>query len=247
MQEDLGMNDVMWSTGISMFYVGYIISQIPANVIIAKGNPRILMPCCMLAWSVVTICMPAMKSGWSFCVCRFLVGFTEGPFFPAVSLMTSSWYTKHESPLRMGIWHAGNIISNVISGLLAAAVLTNMDGLVGLHAWQWFIILEGIVSIIIAVMGFWLLPNWPNNTGTYFFTPEESEMAQWRVLVSAGGVSEDDEGDYWGGVSQAIRDPFTWMFAALHFSLIVAQSFKDFFPSVSTAIFMSISLSSALT
>ncbi|KAG9856100.1 major facilitator superfamily transporter, partial [Aureobasidium melanogenum] len=232
MQADLGMNDVMWSTGISMFYVGYIISQIPANVIIAKGNPRVLMPCCMLAWSAVTICMPAMKSGWSFCVCRFLVGFTEGPFLPAVSLMTSSWYTKHESPLRMGIWHAGNIISNVISGLLAAAILTNMDGIAKLHAWQWFIILEGIVSIVVAVTGFWLLPNWPNNTGTYFFTPEESEMAQWRVLVSAGGVSEDDEGDYWGGVSQALRDPFTWMFASLHFALIIAQSFKDFFPSI---------------
>ncbi|KAG9682168.1 major facilitator superfamily transporter, partial [Aureobasidium melanogenum] len=232
MQKDLGMNDVMWSTGISMFYVGYIISQIPANVIIAKGNPRILMPCCMLAWSAVTICMPAMKSGWSFCVCRFLVGFTEGPFLPAVSLMTSSWYTKHESPLRMGIWHAGNIISNVISGLLAAAILTNMDGIANLHAWQWFIILEGIVSIMVAVTGFWLLPNWPSNTGTYFFTPEESEMAQWRVLVSAGGVSEDDEGDYWGGVSQALRDPFTWMFASLHFALIIAQSFKDFFPSI---------------
>ncbi|KAG9666978.1 major facilitator superfamily transporter, partial [Aureobasidium melanogenum] len=232
MQADLGMNDVMWSTGISMFYVGYIISQIPANVIIAKGNPRILLPCCMLAWSAVTICMPAMKSGWSFCVCRFLVGFTEGPFLPAVSLMTSSWYTKHESPLRMGIWHAGNIISNVISGLLAAAILTNMDGIANLHAWQWFIILEGIVSIMVALTGFWLLPNWPNNTGSYFFTPEESEMAQWRVLVSAGGVSEDDEGDYWGGVSQALRDPFTWMFASLHFALIIAQSFKDFFPSI---------------
>jgi MFS family permease len=233
MQTDLGMNDVMWSTGISMFYVGYIISQIPANVIIAKGNPRILLPCCMLAWSAVTICMPAMESGWSFCVCRFLVGFTEGPFLPAVSLMTSSWYTKHESPLRMGIWHAGNIISNVISGLLAAAILTNMDGIASLHAWQWVIILEGIVSIMVALTGFWLLPNWPNNTGAYFFTPEESEMAQCRVLVSAGGVSEDDEGDYWGGVSQAIRDPFTWMFASLHFALIIAQSFKDFFPSVS--------------
>lgn len=57
-------------------------------------------------------------------------------------------------------------------------------------------------------------------------------MSQYRVLVSAGGASEDDEGDYLGGIWQAMKDPFTWMFAAMHFSLIVAQSFKDFFPSV---------------
>lgn len=76
------------------------------------------------------------------------------------------------------------------------------------------------------------IPKWPSNTGTYFMTAEESEMAQYRSLVSGGGVSEDDEGDYWGGVALAAKDPFTWMFAALHFSVIVAQSFKDFFPSV---------------
>ncbi|KAK5694906.1 hypothetical protein LTR97_009497 [Elasticomyces elasticus] len=160
MQEDCHMTDVEWSAGISLFYVGYIIGQIPGmsrnnfmpiehllistgNVIIAKSKPRVILPICMLAWSVVTICMTAMRSPWSFMLCRFLVGLTEGPFLPAVSLMTSSWYTKHESPLRMGIWHAGNIISNVFSGLLAAAILTNMDGIATLHAWQWFILIEG--------------------------------------------------------------------------------------------------------
>jgi MFS family permease len=216
-----------------LFYVGYIISQIPANVIIAKGKPRWLLPACMLGWSAVTISMPAMKSSWSFMLCRFLVGVTEGPFLPAVSLMTSSWYTKEESPLRMGIWHAGNIISNVFSGLLAAAILTNMDNVAGLHAWQWFFLLEGIVSIMVAILGFWYLPNWPNDTGSYYFTAEESAMAQYRADVSAGGISEDDEGSYWGGIGQAARDPFTWMFASIHFFLIIAQSFKDFLPSVS--------------
>jgi MFS family permease len=88
------MTDTQWSAGISMFYVGYIISQVPGNVILAKGNPRILLPCMMLAWSAVTICMTAMTTPWSFILCRFLVGVTEGPFVPGVSLMTSSWYTK---------------------------------------------------------------------------------------------------------------------------------------------------------
>lgn len=143
MQDDLHMSDTMWSAGISLFYVGYIISQVPANVIIAKGKPRILLPCCMLGWSVTTLCMPAVTAGWGFLLCRFVVGLTEGPFVPAVSLMTSSWYTKHESPLRMGIWHAGNTISQAISGLLAAGILQNMDDIAGMSAWQWFLLLEG--------------------------------------------------------------------------------------------------------
>jgi sugar phosphate permease len=132
----------------------------------------------------------------------------------------------------MGIWHAGNIISNVFSGLLSAGILTTMDGIADMRAWQWFLLLEGIVSILVAIGGFWLLPNFPDSTGTYFMSEEESEMAQYRALVSAGGQSEDDEGGMWDGVWMACKDPYTWLFAGMHFSLIVAQSFKDFFPSI---------------
>lgn len=78
----------------------------------------------------------------------------------------------------------------------------------------------------------WFLPMWPSNTGAYFFTPEESEMAQYRAKKDAGGVSEDDEGTHWGGVVLAAKDPFTWMFSSLHFAIIIGQSFKDFFPSI---------------
>jgi len=86
---------------------------------------------------------------------------------------------------------------------------------------------------MVGISGFWLIPNFPDNTGTYCFTPEESEMAQYRQLVSAGGISEDEEGGYWEGVRMALSDPFTYFFAAIHFFLIIAQSYKDFFPSVS--------------
>jgi MFS family permease len=96
----------------------------------------------------------------------------------------------------MGIWHAGNIISNVISGFLAAGILENMDDIAGLHSWQWFFLLEGIVSILVACVGFWGLPNRPGTTGSYFFTPEEEQMSQFRMKGSAGGSSEDDEGGY---------------------------------------------------
>lgn len=163
------MTDVEWSAGISLFYVGYIISQVPGNVIIAKSSPRVIMPCIMLAWSAVTIAMPACTTPWAFMLCRFLIGLTEGPFLPVIALMTSSWYTKEESPLRMGIWHAGTTISNVISGLLAAGILAHMDDIANLHAWQWFLLIEGMVSILAAGAGFWLLPNFPNNVSVVGF------------------------------------------------------------------------------
>ena len=150
--------------------------------------------------------------------------------------MTSSWYNKEENPTRMAIWHAGNTISNIISGFLAAGILEHMDYVAGLHAWQWLFLIEGMASIVVALVAFWVLPSWPHNTK--FLTDQEREMAQYRVLVSNGG-REEAVGGTWDGVKEAVRDPFTWLFCWMHFALVTAQSFKDFFPSVSFAFYPS--------
>lgn len=129
----------------------------------------------------------------------------------------------------MAVWHAGNAISNIVSGFLAAGILHTMGGIAGLHSWQWFFIIEGAVSILVALAAFFILPDWPENTR--WLNEDEREMAQYRVLVSNGG-KEERIGGTWDGVKEAVKDPFTWMFCGMHFSLINAQSFKDFFPSV---------------
>ncbi|EUC45332.1 hypothetical protein COCMIDRAFT_5436 [Bipolaris oryzae ATCC 44560] len=229
LQEDLHMSDTQWNTGISTFYVGYLVGQLPGNLWLAKADPRLLLPSMMMAWSIGTICMPAMTSGAGFAVCRFFIGLSEAPFFPGITLMTSSWYTKEENPMRMAIWHAGNTMSNILSGFLAAAILENMDNLLKLHAWQWFFIIEGAVSILVAAIAYWALPSWPHNTR--WLSKEESEMAQYRVQVSNGG-HEEEQGGTWDGLKEAAKDPFTWFFCMMHFALVTAQSFKDFLPSI---------------
>ncbi|KEQ60578.1 MFS general substrate transporter [Aureobasidium melanogenum CBS 110374] len=232
MQDDLEMSDTMYSLGISAFYIGYIISQLPATVYLARGRPQIQMPVHVVIWSAITACMAAMTSGWSFILCRFLVGVAEGPFLPMVSLMSSSWYTKEEAPFRMAIWHAGNIASNIFSGLLAAAILTTMEGVHGVSAWGWFFIIEGCVGVLVGLAGFYCIPNYPHNHNVKWLTEEQAQMAQYRMLVSSGGTSEDDDISAWQGVWLACKDPFTWIFTVLHFGLIVALSQKDFFPSI---------------
>ncbi|PNH59667.1 hypothetical protein VD0002_g7894 [Verticillium dahliae] len=230
LQEDLHMTDTVWNTGISTFYIGYLVGQLPGNLWLAKANPRWFLPSVMVAWSAATICMPAMTSGAGFAVCRFFIGLAEAPFFPGITLMTSSWYTKAENPMRMAIWHAGNTISNILSGFLAAGILTTMDDIGGLHAWQWFFIIEGAASILMALAAFYLLPDWPHNTR--FLSSAEREMAQYRVLCSNGGKDEGIGGT-WDGIKEAVMDPFTWFFCLMHFALVTAQAFKDFMPSES--------------
>ena len=119
---------------------------------------------------------------------------------------------------------------NQIVGFLAAGILTNMDNVANLHSWQWFFLIEGIASILVALTAYTLLPDWPHNTR--FLSEQEREMAQYRILNSNGGREERD-GGIWQGVKEAVKDPFTWFFCLMHFSLTLGQSFKDFLPSVS--------------
>ncbi len=104
-----------------------------------------------------------------------------------------------------------------------------MDEILGLHSWQWFFIIEGAISIVVAASAYFLLPDWPHNTR--FLTPAEREMAQYRVLCSNGGI-EEQAGGTWDGLRDAVKDPFTWYFCLMHFALVTAQAFKDFLPSV---------------
>ncbi|KAG7527512.1 hypothetical protein FFLO_06858 [Filobasidium floriforme] len=229
MQDDLKMTDVQWSAGISLFYVGYMISQLPGSLILSRGKPRIIMPLMMFCWSVPTICMPLATNATGFMICRLLVGLFEG-VFPGIALMTSS-IVKDELPFRMAIWHAAITLSSVFGGPLAAAILETMQGVRGLHAWQWFLLIEGAVSIATAGAAYWCLPNWANNTP--WMTAEETEMAQYRLVLSAGGHDEGkNELSIFGGAKLAAKDPFTWIFCAMHFFLVIGQAYKDFLPTI---------------
>ncbi|OGM49245.1 vitamin H transporter [Aspergillus bombycis] len=205
LQSDLNMSDTVWNAGISTFYWRGLLRR---SILHWPGRGTL--------FPALTLRKEALPSIYWTCS-------------KAHGLVTSSWYTKEESPMRMAIWHAGNTISNIISGFLAAGVLENMDGISGLHAWQWFFLIEGIASIIVAVASFIFLPAWPHNTP--FLSEEESQMAQYRVLVSNGGRDET-VGGTWDGLKDAVKDPFTWFFCLMHFALVTAQSFKDFLPSI---------------
>lgn len=92
-------------------------------------------------------------------------------------------------------------------------------------------LIEGALSIAVAIAAYFLLPNWANNTP--WLTAEETEMAQYRLVLSAGGHDEaDSKLSMWAGAKLAAKDWFTWLFMLLHFFLISAQSFKDFLPSI---------------
>ncbi|KAJ5897029.1 uncharacterized protein N7473_006428 [Penicillium subrubescens] len=161
MEEDLEMYGNQLVTSTSIFTVGYVIGQIPCNLLLTRVSPRWVIPSLEVGWGIAVICMSSVKSYNALYALRFLVGIFESGFYPGIHYMLGSWYTPREIGKRsMIFWLAGSI-GQLFSGFLQAAAYTNLDGVQGRAGWRWLFIIDGIITLPLAVAGYLFFPNLP--------------------------------------------------------------------------------------
>ena len=126
---------------------------------------------------------------------RFLVGIAEAPVFAGTHFILGSWYKKSELFKRAGTWFMCNALGTMFSGYLQAAAYTHLNGVGGLSGWRWLFIIDGIITIPIAILGFVVFPGIPLSPRTIFFKEEEIEFAKKRMrdhqTVPPGRLSWD--------------------------------------------------------
>lgn len=157
-----------------------------SNIISKWIGPDRWIPIQMTLWSVVAMCQSKMNSKSSFLACRALVGMLEGGFIPDIGLWLSYFYTGPELAFRIGLFYIANPLIQAFPSLLAYAIF-HLDGKTSFAGWQWIFIIEGAVTLIIGLLGFFLMPPSPSQTRTWFrpngwFTPREEKILINRVL-----------------------------------------------------------------
>jgi MFS family permease len=162
---------------------------------------------------------------------RFLLGVAEATITPGFMFLTSTWYTRDEIPVRIGIWFAGNSIGGLISSLLAFGV-GHIDDEV--RPWRWIYIILGICTFLWAIPIYFFLPD--KISEAKFLTPEERQIAADRVIIAGTGSTEHS---HWrlDQVKECLIDPKTWLIFSIElltqmpnggtqsFSNIVIQTF----------------------
>ncbi|KAI9478460.1 MAG: major facilitator superfamily domain-containing protein [Benjaminiella poitrasii] len=165
MDKDVGIDSEAYNWCVTFFFIGYIIPQIPTNMIVARIKPKYFLPTTEIIWGVITCCIAVVKSPGAVWGLRFIMGLAQASFVPSMVFIIGSWYTSSELALRTAVFMAGNQISGAIGGVIAAGINTHLNGASGRASWQWLFIIEGIMSIFVGVWGYYLLPNYPHNTG----------------------------------------------------------------------------------
>ncbi|KAK7204886.1 MFS transporter [Myxozyma melibiosi] len=228
LSKDLGLHGSEYNTAISILFVGYLLGQIPSNMILTRVRPSWYMASFMMLWAVVSGLTAAVHNYTGLVLIRFFLGIVEAPFYPGALYMLSIFYTKKELSLRIALFYTGNISANAFSGLIAAAVFATLDGTHGLEGWRWLFIITGVVTFGCALVGFFILPDNPGQT--WWLSAEQRELAVERIKRDT--TEESGTTSMMNGLKQACGDYRTWLFCFMMNMHVSGDSFKNFFPSM---------------
>ena len=160
MNRDIGLTPEMFGVGSGIFFLGYFLFEVPSTIILHKTGARFWIGRVMITWGLVSVAMVFTRGPVSFYVFRFLLGLAEAGFFPGIILFLSYWFpASHRSAVTawfMAAAPAAGFIGSPISG-----ALMQLDGVLGLHNWQWLFLVEGVPAILLGFVAFWFLTDRP--------------------------------------------------------------------------------------
>jgi sugar phosphate permease len=159
MPRDLGFSDRVVGLGAGVFFLGYLLLEIPGALIVERWSARRWIARIMISWGVMTVFMAFITTARQFYVVRFLVGAAEAGFLPGVIVYLTHWFQYQDRGKAVAFFYAANPLSYVIGSPLAGFLL----GLswLGLRGWRWLFILEGVPAIVLGIITLWYLTDWP--------------------------------------------------------------------------------------
>ncbi|GAB1320005.1 High-affinity nicotinic acid transporter [Madurella fahalii] len=221
LQEDLQLTDDQYNWCLTAFFFTYAAFEVPSNLMLKKVRPSIWLPAIMVAWGLVMTLMGIVTNYGGLLTARIFLGVTEAGLFPGVAYYLTNWYKREEMQLRQAMFFSAASVAGAFSGLLAFAI-GKMDGIAGLHGWQWIFILEGIATTVVAGIAFYALYDFPETAG--FLTDEERAFVVHRLRYqgqdpSRSRVAQADEFK-WGYVAQAFLDWHIWVNILVYYGIV---------------------------
>jgi MFS transporter, ACS family, tartrate transporter len=183
MKADLGFSDAVYGLGASMFFVGYVLFEIPSNLIMQRVGARLWIARIMISWGAISSCMMFVATSQSFYILRFLLGASEAGFFPGTILYLTHWIPAKERARAVALFLTSTALSGVIGGPLSGLLL-RLGGTHGLAGWQWLFLIEGVPAIALGIV-------------TLFYLDDRPEQARWLA---------PGEREWLGGVMRAEQE-----------------------------------------
>src|SRR5471032_2656378 len=179
MNKDLGFSLEVFGWGTGVFFLGYLVFEVPSNLIMEKVGARIWMARIMITWALVSMAFAFVQGPVMFFVLRFLLGVAEAGFYPGILLYFTYWFPASTRARILAIFCMGIPVSNIIGSPLSGWLM-ELSGH-GFKGWQWMYILEGIPTIALGFLALWMLPDNPRKAP--FLTDAEKDIVMAKLAA----------------------------------------------------------------
>ena len=224
---DLGFNDTIYGLGTGIFFVSWVLFEVPSNLILDRIGVRRTLLRIMVAWGLVSAGTMFVTTPGEFYAARLLLGAAEAGFVPGVFLYVTYWYPSARRARVTSLFYLALPITGVVGNPLSGWIMTTCAGLGGLKGWQWLFLLEGMPAVILGI-------------AAYFYLDDKPEHARWLTAeekrVIAADLSAEETGKRGGrghALLQALRDPRLYLLGAVSFgSYSLANTISYWSPAV---------------
>jgi ACS family tartrate transporter-like MFS transporter len=180
MNSDLGLTPSMYGFGASLFFIGYMVFQVPSVLILQRFGARRTVFWILITWGAISAGNALVQGETSFYLVRLALGVAEAGFFPGMVFYLTLWFPQAYRARVNAYFYSGIPLAFVLGGPLSSLIL-EMDGIAGLRGWQWLFIIEGLPACFLAVAALRLLPDSPRQAK--WLTAEEQATVATRVAA----------------------------------------------------------------
>lgn len=218
MQDDLGLSNAAFDLGYGMFYLGYLLFEVPSNLLMRRFGARRWIARIMITWGLISAATMFARDIWTFYALRILLGIAEAGFFPGIILYLTYWFPDRQRAKMTAFFMLAIGLSNVLGNPLSGWIMDRFNGLSDMHGWQWLFLLEGLPTCLVGIVVLFYLQDSPQDARWL-----SDDQRRWLVehLAEEDRVRREEHGpDRW----QAMLQPRVWLLIAIYFTVAVGTN-----------------------
>jgi MFS family permease len=236
MNKAIGLSSTAFGFGAGLFFAGYLVFEVPSNLILAKIGARRWMARILFTWGIVSGFTAFVWNDWSFAGIRFLLGVAEAGFYPGILIYLTWWFPSYYRARMVAYFMTAQTISLILGPPLSAWLLT-WDGLFGMQGWQLLFLVEAVPALIMSFVFWAYMTDRPRDAA--WLRPEQRVWLQRRL----DSENEQREAVHRYGVVEALLNPRVWLFVVVYFGYTSASTVVAFFlPQIIRAFGVSIQM-----
>lgn len=207
MLNDLGFSAAVYGLGAGIFFIGFMLFEMPSNLILYKVGARLWIARIMVTWGLISVLTMYVKTPTAFYAMRFLLGVAEAGFVPGVVYYLTQWYPQKRQGRIMSTLIAAAAVGGILVGPLSGYIMDRFDNVYSMHNWQWLFLLQGSPAVLLGILVWCYLEDSPKTAN--WLSDEEKEL-HFKILQADKSPAHQKS-----KISEVLREKKLWLISAV--------------------------------